>query len=350
MIYINHVVTAVPEYELSQSQVVEMGRELLRGKVPFVEQALALFRNAGVEQRFLVKDIDEILAHPSLEWRNNVYVEWCKRLGEKLLTDLFQETGLRPDELDMLITTSCTGFMIPAVDAHLINKFKLRPDIVRMPLTELGCAAGAMALSRAHDYLKAHPQAKVVVMAIELPSMTYQNDDHRIANLVSAALFGDGGAAALISNKESSCQMVTGRTHFFYNTEHLMGFELLSSGFQIVLDRDIPTLIESGFRDVITDFLASEGLQISDIKTWVFHPGGRRIMDTTRDVLGLQESAFTHSRRVLKEVGNLSSASILWVLKETLNNHPDTGPAVMAAFGPGFNAELILANMTGAQS
>lgn len=345
MIYVNEIVTAVPPLHLDQEKVVEMGRRILRGKIPFVDQALGLFRNAGVDMRYLVRDVDEILANPDLEWRNQVYLEWSKALAVQLLDKLLAQTGLAANTIDVLITTSCTGFMIPAVDAHVINHFRLRQDIVRMPFTELGCAAGAMSLSRARDYVLAHPQANVVVIAVELPSLTYQNDDHRVANLVSAALFGDGGAAALISGKEAPCQLIANRTHFFYDSEHFMGFDLKSTGFQIILDRDIPKLIQSGFAEVTAGFLEPQGLNCRDIKTWVFHPGGRRIMDTLRDVLELDESQLAHSRSVLRKVGNLSSASILWVLRETLRHPYESGPAVMAAFGPGFNAELILADL-----
>ena len=344
--FVQGISLTTPDVPLPQSKVVEEARKRLRGKVPFVEQALELFRNAGVEDRYLCRELDEIFEHPDLAWRNATYITYCEQMAEKLFDQLMSQTGLAPEDVDVLITTSCTGFMIPAVDAHLINTFHLRRDVVRMPFTELGCAAGAMAVSRAMDYLTAYPNANVVVMAIELPSLTYQKDDYRVANLVSAALFGDGGAAALLSGKPGCCRLKKRATHFFYDTEHLMGFDLNAQGFKIILDKGIPDLIRSGFHEVVSQFLASADLDIPAIRHWVFHPGGRKIMDTLGEVLGIDDSALSHSRHVLRRVGNLSSASILWVLNDVLAGSPESGPAVLGAFGPGFNAELILAEIT----
>ncbi len=342
MTYVNHIVTALPDFELDQERVRRMGRRVLKGKVPFIEQALNLFTNAGVRTRFLVRDVDEILDHDDLGWRNEVYKEASVCLGKAMMADLLAQTGVRPEEIDLIITTSCTGFMIPAVDAYLVNHFKMRPDIKRLPVTELGCAAGAMALSRAREYLQAFPDHKVVVMAIELPSLTYQTRDFRIANLVSAALFGDGGAAALISGAPSECRLLANRTHFYYDTPELMGFDLNAHGFKIILDKRISELVATDFREPLLTFLAERNLSLADIDHWVFHPGGRRIMDTLREVLSLEEEDLAASRKVLREAGNLSSASVIWVLKETLARGP-RGMGVLGAFGPGFNAELLLA-------
>ncbi len=154
MSYVSSVVTAVPDYEMTQEEVVDMGAEVLRGKVPFLDQALGLFRNAGVDSRYLVRSPSELIENKGLKWRNDVYIEETKKLGERLLADLFEATGVSAQDIDLLITTSCTGFMIPALDAHLMNAFEMRQDVRRMPFTELGCAAGAMALSRAHEHLQ----------------------------------------------------------------------------------------------------------------------------------------------------------------------------------------------------
>ena len=341
MAYIRHVETVLPEHLLSQDKVREMGKRILKGKVPFLEQALALFTNAGVEARHLVRDVDEILDHDDLGWRNNVYHEASIALGIEAMEKLFQKSGIKPKEVDMIITTSCTGFMIPSVDAYLINHFRMRQDVKRLPITELGCAAGAMALSRANEYLAAYPDHHVVILALELPSLTYQTRDFRMANLVSAALFGDGGVAALLNGRQGVAQVLASKTHFFYDAIQLMGFELNASGFKILLDKGIPELIDNGFAELLDQFLDDHHARREDIRHWVFHPGGRRIMDSLRDALSLAESEIQVSRKVLREVGNLSSASVFWVLQEKLKSDPE-GLGVMAAFGPGFNAELLL--------
>ena len=343
MAFVNYIGTALPDYHLGQEQVREMGKRILKGKVPFLDQALGLFTNAGVNDRYLVRDVNEILDNDSLGWRNNIFKEQSIALGTQLLDDMFEKTGTKPQDVDMIISTSCTGFMIPAVDAYMINHFRMRRDVKRLPLTELGCAAGAMALARARDYLKAFPHHKVVILAIELPSLTYRTKDFRVANLVSAALFGDGGAAVLLSGEEGPCELLENQTHFFYDTPELMGFDLTEEGFKIILDKKISDLVLTDFLEPVTAFLAAQGFTPSDLRHFVFHPGGRRIMDNLQRIFELEDSDIEASRKVLREVGNLSSASVIWVLKETLSKNPE-GLGLMAAFGPGFNAELLSAN------
>ena len=341
MAFVQDVQTVLPEHLLAQDKVREMGQRILKGKVPFLNQALNMFTNAGVEERHLVRDVHEILDHDDLGWRNQVFTESSIALGIEAMEKLFEKNAIKPEEIDMMITTSCTGFMIPSVDAHLINHFKMRPDTKRLPITELGCAAGAMALSRAAEYLAAFPDHQVVILALELPSLTYQTKDFRMANLVSAALFGDGGAAVLLNGKSGKTRVLGSQTHFFYDQLALMGFELNKGGFKIILDKGIPELIDNGFDALLDGFLSKYDQQRDDIKHWVFHPGGRRIMDSLRDVLGLVEADISASRQVLRKVGNLSSASVFWVLAETLKQDP-SGLGIMTAFGPGFNAELLL--------
>ncbi|MCB1051661.1 MAG: hypothetical protein KDC71_13770 [Acidobacteria bacterium] len=344
MISVQHIECGLPEFPLEQGDVVAMAREILVGKIPFVESALALISNAGVRSRRTVRPVQVLFDNQSLKWRNDVYIEGCKNLSEELMDRFLQQSGLDPKAIDLIITTSCTGFMIPAVDAHLINRFGLRSDVVRMPLTELGCAAGAMAMSRAYDFLRAFPQSNVVIIALEFPSLTYQNKDFRVANLVSCALFGDGGALVHLNGQPGPCQLRARKTHFFPNTEHLMGFDLTDSGFEIVLDKAIPDLIQREMADILNEFLDQNDLARADLKHFIFHPGGRKIMDTLREVMALREEDIACSRKVLEEVGNLSSASIFWVLAEKLRERPK-GPALLGAFGPGFNAELLLAEL-----
>ena len=344
--WVNHLATVLPEHRIDQDEIRRVGRRLLSGKVPFLDRALDLFSNAGVKERFLVRPIDELLEHGDLGWRNHVFREESIRLGERLLRRLLEESGTEPEEIDMVITTSCTGFMIPSLDAFLINAFGMRSDTKRLPITELGCAAGAMALSRAHEYLRAFPDHKVVVLALELPSLTVQTDDVRIANVVSAALFGDGGAAALLSGEPGPCELLGSRSHFFYQTPELMGFDLDARGFRIILDKKISGLILSDFAEPVSRFLAERAWRLDDVDHFVFHPGGRRIMDSLKKVLALDEADIAVSRHVLERVGNLSSASVLWVLRETLARGAE-GNALMAAFGPGFNAELSAVRLHG---
>jgi len=343
--FIQCVTTALPPYELSQARVRELAREQLRGKVAFLDQALGLFDNSGVESRRLVRDVDVLLQNRSLGWRNDVYIEECRRLGIGLVEDLLERTSTAPDEIDVLITTSCTGFMIPALDADLINHFRMRRDVRRLPFTELGCAAGAMALSRAHDHLRAYPAHRIAIVAVEIPSMTYLRGDVTLPNLVSAALFGDGGAAALVSGERGPFEILDARTHFFHDTPEMMGFHLTDDGFSIVLDKRVPQLLERELPAAVRSFLAASGVEQRELRNYLFHPGGRRILDTVRDLFALDEDDLALSRETLRDVGNLSSASVLWVLSKALGGGGRPGLSLVAAFGPGFNAELLLGRL-----
>lgn len=345
MSFVESVTTAVPPFELPQEKVVELARQLLKGRVTSLDQALGLFLNAGVEKRHLVREVEVLLENRSLKWRNDTYIEECRRLGVELMTALLEKTGTDAGEIDVLITTSCTGFMIPALDADLINHFRMRPDVRRLPFTELGCAAGAMALSRAHDHLIAHPEHKVAVLAIEIPSMTYLRGDLSVANLVSTALFGDGGAAALVTGEKGPLEILATRTHFFHDTPQMMGFDLTDEGFRIILDKRVPQLLEERLPGVVKSFLSQSGIEPGQIRNYLLHPGGRKILDTLRDLFALEESDLAPSRDTLREVGNLSSASILWVLSKALDGQGRQGYALLGAFGPGFNAELLLGRL-----
>lgn len=340
MAYVNALATVLPDHVLTQDQVREMGRRILKGKVPFLDTALALFTNAGVEQRRTTRPAEELLANDRLGWRNGLFIEESIRLGTQLVSQLLEQAKLKPEDIDLILTTSCTGFMIPSLDAYLINHFRMRQDIKRLPVTELGCAAGAMAFSRALDYLRAYPDHKVMLLAIELPSLTYRTKDFRPANLVSVALFGDGGAGAILSTEPGPCRLLASTTHFYYDSPEMMGFDLSEKGFQIILDKRISDLVLNHFADPLKNFLNQQGLSLDQLRHFVFHPGGRKIMDSLVEALALDESAISASREVLREVGNLSSASVFWVLERVLRGRPE-GLGIMAAFGPGFNAELL---------
>ncbi len=346
MSFVSSVVTVLPDYVLTQDEAIELGREALHGKVPFLDQALDLFRNAGVERRYLVRSPRVLLEGHGLKWRNDVYIEECQRMGIELMAALLEQSDLQASDIDMLMTTSCTGFMIPALDSYLINHFGMRPDVRRMPFTELGCAAGAMALSRAHEHLQAFPEHKVAVVAIEIPSMTYLSRDMTIANLVSSALFGDGGAAALVEGDGGALEILAVRSHFFRDTTEMMGFELNDEGFRIILDKRVPALLENQLGGVVRSFLADQAIEVAEIRNYLFHPGGRRILDTLRDLFDLEEDDLRLSREILREVGNLSSATILWVIEKALRGEGRNGYALMGAFGPGFSAELLLSRLS----
>jgi alkylresorcinol/alkylpyrone synthase len=314
-----------------------------------LEALMAIADNAQVNKRYSIFPIEYTVEPRPLSKTNEEYIEHAVKLGRQAAEQCLQRAGLRPDEVDLIITVSCTGFMIPSLDAHLINLMGFRSNVRRMPFTELGCAAGAMGLARAADYLKAHPGGNVLIIAVELPSLTFQRKDISQANLISSILFGDGAAAVLVTGREQKGpRILVSETYTFPDSLGAMGFDLRDSGFHILLSKDVPEMIGARIRGLVDGFLERQGRTQKDIKGWILHPGGARLLGNVEKELGLCKCDTQPSWDILSNVGNLSSATILFILQEWLEKRPlKTGEyALAAAFGPGFSAEFLLLQWT----
>jgi alkylresorcinol/alkylpyrone synthase len=310
-----------------------------------LEAMMAIVDNAQVHKRYAIFPVDYTVEPRSLAKTNQEYIEHAVKLGREAAEKCLERAGVRPDEVDLIITVSCTGFMIPSLDAHLINLMGFRSNVRRMPFTELGCAAGAMALGRAADFLKAHPGGNVLIIAVELPSLTFQRKDISQANLISSILFGDGAAAVLVSGKaQKGPRILVSETYTFPDSLDAMGFDLRDSGFHILLSKDVPEMIGEKIKGLVDGFLERQGKTQQDIKGWILHPGGARLLGNVEKGLGLCKCDTEPSWNILSQVGNLSSATILFILQEWLEKRPlNPGEyALAAAFGPGFSAEFLL--------
>jgi alkylresorcinol/alkylpyrone synthase len=341
--------TALPPYTMTREDVkYYMGRVF---DIPErrLEALMAIADNAQVNKRYSIFPIEYTVEPRPLSKTNDEYIEHAVKLGRQAAEECLQRGGLRPDEVDLIITVSCTGFMIPSLDAHLINLMGFRSNVRRMPFTELGCAAGAMALGRAADYLKAHPGGNVLNISVELPSLTFQRKDISQANLISSILFGDGAAAVLVSGKAGKGpKILVSETYTFPDSLGAMGFDLRDSGFHILLSKDVPEMIAAKIRGLVDGFLERHGRKQEDIKGWILHPGGARLLGNVEKELGLCKCDTQPSWDILGNVGNLSSATILFILQEWLEKRPlKSGEyALAAAFGPGFSAEFLLLQWT----
>ncbi|HKW56236.1 MAG TPA: 3-oxoacyl-[acyl-carrier-protein] synthase III C-terminal domain-containing protein [Candidatus Acidoferrum sp.] len=337
--------TALPPYAITRDDVkYYMGRVF---DIPDrrLEAMMAIVDNAQVHKRYAIFPIDYTVEPRPLSKTNQEYIAHAIKLGREAAEKCLERAGVRADEVDLIITVSCTGFMIPSLDAHLINLMGFRSNVRRMPFTELGCAAGAMALGRAADYLKAHPGGNVLIIAVELPSLTFQRKDISQANLISSVLFGDGAAAVLVSGKEGrGPRILVSETYTFPDSLDAMGFDLRDSGFHILLSKDVPEMIGGKIRKLVEGFLERHGRKQEEIKGWILHPGGARLLGNVEKELGLCKCDTAPSWEILGEVGNLSSATILFILQEWLEKRPlNAGEyALAAAFGPGFSAEFLL--------
>ncbi|MEW7292050.1 type III polyketide synthase [Aquimarina sp. 2304DJ70-9] len=311
----------------------------------FRRKVLKVFENAAVDRRYGIMSIEEVFTATSFEEKNDIYVREVKKLGTSVLQNALEKAGWDSKSLDYIITVSCTGIMIPSLDAYIINDLDLRQDIVRLPVTEMGCAAGVSGIIYARNFLQANPGKRAAVIAIESPTATFQLDDHSMTNMVSAAIFGDGAACALLSSEENTVgpKIVGDEMYHFYDATPMMGFKMTNGGLQMVLDPEVPAKIAEHFPDVIHPFLKKYNTKIEDIDHLIFHPGGKKIVQTVEEFFGHLGKNIDDTKAILKEYGNMSSATVLYVLERFLERNPQEGETgLMLSFGPGFSAQRIL--------
>lgn len=341
--------TAVPPHVITRDDVKYYLGRVFDIPERRVEAMMTIVANAQVEKRHVLYPIDYTIEPRSLAKTNQEYIAHSIALGQQVAEASLAKAGMKPADVDLMITVSCTGFMIPSLDAHLINRMGFRPDVRRMAFTELGCAAGAMALGRAEEFLRAYPGRNALVISVELPSLTFQRKDLSQANLISCILFGDGAAAAILTSRPAGGpRVLASETYTFPDSLDAMGFDLRDSGFHILLSKDVPQMIREKIGGLVNAFLARHGLARESIAAWILHPGGQKLLSHVQEELGLCPCDTQFSWDILREYGNLSSATILFILNEWLEKKPmnagDYG--LVAAFGPGFSAELLLLRWT----
>lgn len=337
--------TALPDHAVDCEQVkAYLGRAFpLEGARLLAMQAVV--DHSRIRRRYFVNPLDEIVRVRPLSRISEEYREHSIRLGRTVAAECLAKAKLRPDEIDLILTVSCTGVMIPSLDAHLANDLGFRSDVRRLPITELGCAAGAAAIAHAFEFLRGFPRASVLVVAVELPSLTFQRRDLSQANLISSVLFGDGAAAAVVTGRDGAGPVILdAASHLFPRSIAAMGFELAEDGFHIVLSREVPDMIREKIRGLVSGFLARSGLTLGDLGALVLHPGGEKLLRYVEEELALRREVSEPSWSVLEEYGNLSSASVLFVLHEWMTRRAVASGThgLMAAFGPGFSAEQVL--------
>lgn len=311
----------------------------------FIRKVTKLFENAGVDKRYSIMSPEEVFTASSFEEKNDIYIRECSKLAGQCLQKVLDKAGWQAGEIDFLITVSCTGIMIPSVDAWLVNSLQMKQDIVRLPVTEMGCAAGISGIIYATNFLKANPGKKAAVVAVESPTATFQLNDFSMANIVSAAIFGDGAAAVLLSSceEDSGPEIIGQSMYHFYNAEHLMGFKLTNSGLRMILDESVPETISEHFPGIVHPFLEKYDTDITEVDHLVFHPGGRKIVQTVESLFGSLGKNIDDTREVLKQYGNMSSVTVLYVLERFLEKQIPAGDkGLMLSFGPGFSAQSIL--------
>jgi alkylresorcinol/alkylpyrone synthase len=343
--------TALPPHRYDQSEITEAVARMLALTGRSRATLERFHRASGVTTRHLVLPLDRYGALGGFGEANDTFLTCAVDLGEQAVKEALANVGLAPADVDFLMTVSVTGIGAPSVDARLVPRLGLRDDVRRIPVFGLGCVAGAAGIARLHDVLRGDPEGVAVLLAAETCSLTVQRDDASVANLVASALFGDGVAAVVMVGAARARRLglpgpdiVATRSRLYPDTERVMGWDVGGSGFRIVLAASVADVVEAHLGDDARDFLADHGLGVSDIRRWIAHPGGPKVLEATSRTLGLRDGELDLTWRSLATVGNLSSASVLDVLSATLNRPPPVGggAGMLFAMGPGFCSELVL--------
>ena len=346
MVKIERVEKELPKYYRETSEILPLVENWLGGQDErYRRKVLKIFESAGVDKRYSIMSPEDVFTATSFEEKNNIYVREVRKLGKDALKKALDNSGWTTNSLDFIITVSCTGIMIPSLDAYLINELKLKRDITRLPVTEMGCAAGISGIIYAFNFLKANPGKRAAVVAVESPTATFQLEDFSMANMVSAAIFGDGAACVLLSSEEniSGLKILGEEMYHFYDSTHLMGFDLTNNGLQMILDPAVPVTISEHFPEIIHPFMKKYNTSIEKVDHLVFHPGGRKIVQTVSDLFGNLGKNIDDTREVLRLYGNMSSVTVLYVLERFLKKDiPKGDQGIMLSFGPGFSAQRIL--------
>ena len=355
MTYIGSVGLGIPEYTYRQEKIKQLVQEIFSAKDPKVEKLLPVFDNSLVNERQFVVSEDWFKDEHSFEEKNNLYtyhaIDKSLQAIDHCLTNRdFLHSDIPYEAIDMIMFVSSTGIATPSIDVHLLNEQPFRENIIRMPLWGIGCAGGAMGLSRSFDWIRSYPEKTVLVICCELCSLTFQKQDDKMGNLVGTALFGDGVASVLLMGEKSPYlsyvkteppRIVRTSSFTKKDTVSMMGWDITNHGFEVIFSKKIPKLVETLWKKHVDTFFEEEKMDIHDIHTLIAHPGGRKVLENMEKALTIPTQKLGYSYEILKNHGNMSSATVFYVLYKWLKKSVRQ-PSLLCSLGPGFSSELIL--------
>ena len=340
--------TAVPDHVLNQEDVMRGAAKLFRGSFHDFDRLIPVFKNAAIGTRHSCVPIEWYLEEHSFAERNALFVENAVQLLERAVLRCLERAGLTIGEVDALVIASTSGIAAPSLDALLVERLAMRRTVQRLPIFGLGCAGGVIGMARAGALARATPGSNVVFAVVELCGLTFRFNDRSKSNVIATALFGDGAAAAVVNTDMQGPELSAWGEHTWPDTLEIMGWRIEDDGFGVLFSRDIPNLVRSRMREAAEGFLADNGLTLEDIDEFVCHPGGAKVLSALEEAFGLQTGGLAHGRETLRHYGNMSAATIMFVLQRSLE-HADVpgagangGRRMMSSLGPGFTAGFLV--------
>lgn len=333
--------TAVPPFVLRQDEVADFARCLFSSRKSEIERLRDVYANAGIDSRYSCVPLDWYGQPHGWVERNGLYLENSIALLERAALHCLDDAGLGVEAVDGIVAVSTTGLATPSLDALLVDRLGMRRDVWRLPIFGLGCAGGVLGLARTAALAKASPDQHILFLVVELCGLTFRSVDQSKSNIIATALFGDGAAAALVSCRGDGPELASWGEHTWPNSLDVMGWHIEEDGFGVLFSRDIPALIRANYRSVVDDFLGGSNLCVADIDAFVCHPGGAKVIDALETALGLPAGNLIEARAVLREYGNISAASVPFVLKRVMQTGV-RGKYLLSALGPGFTVGFLI--------
>ena len=343
------VATAVPGFAVAQNEVRALAREIFAGRVLHLERLLAVFRNAGIDRRYFAVPLTWFRESHSPEEVNRVFIETATDLSAQAIRKALDRCSLQAADIDYLVFVSTTGLATPSIDARLINILGCRPTISRTPVWGRGCAGGVAGLAHVNDYLLGHPDQIGVIVAAEFCGLTFIPDDDSKSNVVASALFADGVGAAVVAGSDvpaKGLDILATRSRLFPDSLSVMGWNITSRGMQVVFDRRIPAIVSKHAAGELDALVESAGLRRESIAHYLYHPGGVKVLEAYQKAYGVDREVLRNSWEVLRCYGNMSSATVFFVIERFLDNDAAEGYGVISALGPGFSSESVLVQKT----
>ncbi len=335
--------TALPPYKVAQDAVRHLIGAIFKNTSRDLERLLNVFDNGHVKTRYLSAPLEWYYDLKSWSERNQIYIEQAQEMSERAAKIALEKAGIGAAQIDAILFVSSTGLATPSLDSWLIKRLGISRHAMRLPIWGLGCAGGAAGLNRAAEYIRAYPNSTVLLVAVECSSLTFQANDPSRANLISTSLFADGAAAVVLSDQPVGLEILGGSSTLWDDTEEVMGWEVVDTGLKVLLSKSVPLVVEKHIRTDVTRCLGLLGLSLPEIRHYITHPGGEKVMQAFAQALEIPASQLEDSRSILENHGNMSSPTVLFILERFMQRTIPSGePALLTAMGPGFSAEHVV--------